>query len=181
MTDSSIELTSVKLWIILLLVVQVRLLLAAYMAVSKLNTLGPSVAPRLNVDFIFVALGQEGVCIVVQNFLLSPSFTKHLCKNLFVEDVEMCKKHGPLWGYTYTEVYTLLFPVGVYPAAAAVIALYAWPASEGLDVSLRVAILIADGTIILVWVAWCYSGALLQIIFLQKLCDLLRIQTNFAK
>ena len=164
-----------------MLSVQLKVFQATYATIVKLGGEDPTVVTRLNVDCICITFAQFCIYMALQNFVLSPDFTTHMCKNLSVEDVEMCKRDGPVLGYSYTEAYTMLFPLGLYLIIAALIVMYAWPASEGYDLIIRLVMLIFDTWIILIWTSWAYFGALMQILFLQKVCDDLRIQRKVAK
>ena len=60
----------------------------------------------------------------------------------------------------------------IYPAAGVLMVVYAfiytWPLTESLNLGLRCACVLLDGTLLLSWASWLHFAAVSQIIFMEK-------------
>ena len=163
------------IWTILVMVEILHVLLAIGNLIVKIRDEGTSSIPTLTLDFCFIAPPAVAIFAAVQYFWRHPDVTIALWRNVKPAPklLKSQRRNGPLWGYTYLEVYTILLACGFYQTAFAVVLAYVFihtlPVTEGLHAGLRGAFILLQGALVLSWVSWLHFTVLIQITFMEKL------------
>ena len=164
------------MWIIVPIMVQFHVFYAVGRFLLSLRTIGVSAIATATVDYAVIMFGELGVYAVLESFVRNPAVTKLMCKNLILPEVDsiICDLGtGVFWGYSLTEVCTMVFPIGVFPAVAIVSfmygTLYLWTETSGCDSQKCIMSFLAEVGVNFCWMSFCYCIGLLQIVFLQTI------------
>lgn len=167
--------------------VQCHALFALCRFLSSLKTQGMSAIATATVDYTVIMFAELGLYALFESFIRSPDVTKLLSQNLVLEEAQ-CRsssRKGALWGYSLTEVCTMIFPAVLSPVVASVSfmygALYLWTETSDWNFSTCVISCIAEFAVNFSWMSFCYCIGLLQIVFLQKISHDLQVQMEYVR
>ena len=119
------------LWLLLLTAQVGYVVMILWLMLSKVTSGGKGAIPTMALDYCVIAASLAGIFSAIQNFIHWPEVAQSIWKSVRVCDTDRCGRIGGLCGYTYLEIYTMLLPFGMYPAAFAVVIvyyiIYIWP------------------------------------------------------
>ena len=182
-TESGVTLATTcrkSIWFSLMLTELCHVFLSVWLMFSKLSQNGVESIPSLTLDFIVIAAPLLTTFSSAQNFAVWPGTTKRLVSHLLDPDAELVKsqvRNGPLFGYTFLEVYVMLMALAVYPGGVAVLVAYAFnyalPLTQGLHSFIRLTMVLFEGALVFSCVSWLYFTAFIHATFLERIGFLL--------
>ena len=110
-----------SIWFSLILMELCHVVFGFWLLVSKLGQNGVESIPSLTLDFVVIVAPLIAIFSSVQNFVVWPETTQRLLNHL-EPNPELLKsqlRNGPLFGYTFLEVYTMFMARAGYPAGVA--------------------------------------------------------------
>ena len=167
--------------------VQLHVLFSLSNLIEKLYTNGVAAFATLSLNFVIVAAGQAGIWTAISNFHLWPEVTvKLLCQVLCPEENEnliLSQRSGPLRGYSYLDVYTMIYPImlgcGAFVVLTAHVTVNTLPVISDWNVLAQCLTVILEVFVILIWMTWLYFCTLLQILFIEKMSS--GLQANLRR
>ena len=172
------------IWIIVALAIQFHVFYALGRFLISLREKGFSVISTATVDYAVIMYGELGLHAMLESFFRNPAVTKLLCKNLVREESYTMRnsRRGVFWGYSFSELCTMVFPVGVFPAVPIVTFMYGriylWTETSGCGTRKCVLSFLTELAVNFLWMSFCYCIGLLQIVFLQKLSHDIQVATE---
>ena len=165
-------------------IVQCHILYAMYRFITAASAEGMNAIATATVDYAVIMFGELGIYAVFEGFVRTPAVTRLLCKNLVLEEAKCISRSrkGAFRGYSLTEMCTMIFPAGVFPAVAIVSfmygTLYLWTGTDDCDSGRCILSFLVEFCVNFSWMSFCYCIGLLQIVFLQKISHDLQIQAE---